>query len=251
MQRPDPERCRKHLWLIPAWQRVEETERLLESLGRYDPEAFAVLFVHTADPFYDELATLADKYNLYLLSQDTQTVTQKMNSVFDYFTSMETYGLLANDVELRTEGALKALEDACPEWGLSYCDDSIQGKSLATHPCVSGKLLKALGWWALPGLKHSFVDNVLMDYATALGKCVYLPEHTFFHYHPSARRSLEDAGHMLVQDWYIQDFKTYQEFKATEYDHRMHLVLEAMKWEEKTQKDLEETLKGGIEGCGI
>lgn len=223
-----------HLWLLPCWRRVEETRRTLESVASLDPESYLVLVVDSRDSEAESLIVLAEEFRrpIFTLSEKP-TVTSKMNAIFSMIPDMRTYGLLANDMTVQTPGALKALEEACPEWGLSYCDDSIQGASLATHPCVSGKLLRAIHWWALPGLRHSFVDNVLMDLAKTLGKLHYLPEYQFHHYHPSAKRALPDEGNELVEEWYMGDFKHYQEFKNSEFTHTVELVLRAMEMEEE------------------
>lgn len=229
---PADERA-NHLWLLPCWRRAEETARTLESVDFYDPEAHVVLIVDERDAEFDGIATLAEKYQRPLFTRtNIETVAQKMNWALEQFPALKTYGLLANDMELRTENCLRDLEQACPPFGLSYCNDSIQGASLATHPCVSGDLLRTLGWWAGPGLKHSFVDNILMDFANQLGRLRYLLEHNFYHYHPSARRAVADEGNARVEKWYMSDFKAYQDFKNTEFHRLVEVVLRTMEQQE-------------------
>jgi hypothetical protein len=68
--------------------------------------------------------------------------------------------------------------------GIVYGDDLLQGSRLPTAPVISARLVEALGWMALPALRHMYCDNVWLELGNAAGCLKYVPwvqiEHRHF-----------------------------------------------------------------------
>jgi hypothetical protein len=85
--------------------------------------------------------------------------------------------------------------------GIAYGDDRVQGENLPTAPVMSASIPAALGWMALPGLDHYWIDNVWADIGTAAACLHYRPEVTVEHLHWAAGLGVErdatydDAAH--------------------------------------------------------
>lgn len=58
-------------------------------------------------------------------------------------------------------------------FGVAYGDDGIQHAGLPTHPIVPSSMYEALGWIALPGIKHLYLDNVWKALGEATGTLYY------------------------------------------------------------------------------
>jgi hypothetical protein len=81
--------------------------------------------------------------------------------------------------------------------GVAYGDDGLRHKhapDLPTHVVVPVELYQALGWVAMPGLRHLFVDNVWRELGQGLGNFVYRDDVKLTHLHPWARKApLDDT----------------------------------------------------------
>lgn len=95
-------------------------------------------------------------------------------------------GVLNDDQVARTPGWDKAIASSLATPGIAYGDDLFQHDRLVTCPFISGAIVRALGWYALPTLEHLFIDNAWHDLGQALGVLRYHPELVFEHLHPFA-----------------------------------------------------------------
>lgn len=194
------------IWILPLRGRVEQTERLLASVWTTDAGARITAVIDTDDSDKETLQAICARYYVIVLpARPHSSTAQKINDAVRANPSEGFYGFLANDIEIRTPGTLRALASACPAMGLSYCDDSIHGQNLPTHPCVSGDLVRTLGWWAFPDAAHNGIDIYLQEAANAGGGCKYLPEFLMYHNHPSEKRCEPDAVTERLARWREKD----------------------------------------------
>lgn len=184
------------IWILPLRGRVVGTRRLLQSLEEFDRGTRVVGILDLDDPDKAELESLLSESPVRVLTFAVagMMTAQKINYAVSLYPDESFYGLLANDVELTGPETLGRLAGACPLLGLSYCDDGIQGKAMATHPCVDGELVRALGWWAYPKALHNGIDRYLMEMATLGGGCVYLEGLRFRHWHHTAGGAFDEVA---------------------------------------------------------
>lgn len=105
------------------------------------------------------------------------------NLIFKTYPNEDFYGMVADDVVPTTPCWDIFLRNACKPDRISWGWDSIQNEKLPVHPFIGGDLVRKLGFWAAPGIKHWFVDNAWKSIADALGVAVYLPEIKMTHHH--------------------------------------------------------------------
>lgn len=70
--------------------------------------------------------------------------------------------------------------------GLVYTRDGLQDERLPTAPFWHGDIIRALGYYCPPGLKHMWIDNFWVAFARGLGRVTYLDDVLVQHLHPSA-----------------------------------------------------------------
>ena len=190
------------VWLLPLRGRPAGLKRLIRSVQATEPEARVVAILDEGDPECGVLEEMLERagWAWFPLFGSPSTVV-KLNAGVEMCPDEGFYGLLASDIEPQTVGWGKALAAACPPFGLSYCDDSIHQRNLPTHPCVSGELVRALGWWAYPKAMHNGVDIYLYEVASLAGGAEYVEGHSFMHHHHSAGRAAPDELTQRVAAW--------------------------------------------------
>jgi hypothetical protein len=101
---------------------------------------------------------------------------EKMNWAFEKFPKAKFYGHLCDDVWISTPGMLAQLAESAGDWNISFPADGIYDEqppeNLVCFPCMGGKLVRSIGWWAFPELKHNCIDSVITDIGRSLGLLV-------------------------------------------------------------------------------
>lgn len=138
------------------------------------------------------------------------------NLVFEKYPNEPYYAMVADDVVPETAMWDTIMAELCqPDkivWG---CDD-IQNDALPVHPFIGGDLVRALGWWAAPGLKHWFVDNVWKEITNHLQNGVYLPNVKMIHRHFINGRAPNDRTYQEQPD-HAADQYHYNKFMRDEF----------------------------------
>lgn len=119
------------------------------------------------------------------------------------------YGWLADDVRPRTPGWDTLLEREAGDWCLSYARDLWlseaentrleleEGSNISSGLCWGGKLVRAVGWWALPGVRQAFIDVAWCRIVQPLNLARYTPDVTVEHLNYRTGKRERDA----VDDW--------------------------------------------------
>lgn len=77
--------------------------------------------------------------------------------------------------------------------GLVYTRDGLQDERLPTAPFWSATVIRVLGWFFPPVLKHMYADDYWLKLARDIGRCVFLPDVLVEHMHPSAGKAVADG----------------------------------------------------------
>jgi len=123
----------------------------------------------------------------------------------------DAIGFLGDDHVPSTPGWDRLLADALTDMGggVVYGNDLLQGEALATAVVISTNIITGLGWFAVPGCTHLYLDNGWMTVGHELGRLRYVPAAIIEHLHPVAGKATED--------------NLYREVNATSmYEHDAH-----------------------------
>lgn len=92
--------------------------------------------------------------------------------VFQMLPNEDHYGWLADDLRPRTQDVDKKMEAATRGWRLVDCHDlylaeqeSLRAGSLCGAFVWGGKLVRAVGYWAIPGIQQAGMDDSWVDLA--------------------------------------------------------------------------------------
>jgi hypothetical protein len=110
--------------------------------------------------------------------------------------SFDIIGSLGDDHLCRTRSWDSMIQGAVYSMGLSgvvYPDDGFQHWACATAPFITTDIVKALGWYAPPQLRHFWVDDFWLELGQAVGALRYLGDVLIEHMHPAADKAEHDA----------------------------------------------------------
>lgn len=142
-------------------------------------------------------------------------------------------GFMGDDHRPRTPGWDTAMVDALREMGagLVYGDDLIQHRDLPTAVVMTANIVRALGWFAPPGLTHMYLDNAWLALGEALGRIRYLPGVVIEHCHPVGGTAAWDAGYAEVNspERYAADEAAFRRWLEEDFASDVARVEEAIR----------------------
>jgi hypothetical protein len=144
------------------------------------------------------------------------TLMQKINTIS--LTLAEKYPYLAfigDDIVFKTSWESKFIgELSKTKNGLVYGNDLHQGKNLATHPCITSNMVKAVGFFGCPAVEHNFFDVYWLEIVRLTGTVKYLPEVVMEHMHPNAGKNPYDYISIKINNNLISDQQRYKDYMS-------------------------------------
>jgi hypothetical protein len=168
-----PERFRHFLDAFTATRELRRTE-LVVALDRDDP---------TRDDYPDRLPS-GCRYSI----DEPLGFAPRFNRLASLWAlDSLAIGNFGDDHLPRTPGWDARLLDAALNLGsgVVYPNDLWQREALPTAPVITSDIVRALGWYSPPRLRHVYVDNFWRALGIMLGRFRYLPDVIVEHMHPS------------------------------------------------------------------
>ena len=152
-----------------------------------------------------------------------KTMCGTINRVFYKYPDYKYYFIVSDDHRIRTkywETRLMEIIEKSGGTGVAYGNDLLYGKELSTSAFVSGNIFRCLGYIALPGLYHMWIDRFWMELGKGLGKLFYFPDIFIEHMHFTAKKSVVDSSYLKVNNKkvYAHDeavFRNWQQVQET------------------------------------
>jgi len=116
------------------------------------------------------------------------------------YASPTIYGFIGDDHRFRTDGWDERIIEANTEidGAIAYGDDLLRGEELPSQVFIDARIVRALGWMALPGAKHLFLDDTWRELGRALGRLRYRPDVVIEHLHPTSGKADWDDNYRRV-----------------------------------------------------
>lgn len=117
-------------------------------------------------------------------------------------------GFIGDDHRFRTPGWDRTFVSLLDQrgGGMVYGDDGFRvDGDIPTQIFISSSIVRALGWMALPGAKHLYLDNAWRVLGDSAGVLYYMPDIVVEHMHPAAGKGEWDAGHVAVNAKAVYD----------------------------------------------
>jgi hypothetical protein len=140
-------------------------------------------------------------------------------------------GHVGDDHRFRTVGWDRAITEALASPGIAYGDDGHQRARLPTAVFMSAVIPRTLGWYALPGAHHLYIDRAWKTIGEVGGFLRYLPAVSIEHVHPMAGKADWDDGYRSANapEMYAHDKAAYQRWIAGRMEADMGRVQAALR----------------------
>lgn len=223
------------MWFCPTYKRPEGLLELADSWEKYQPGKKLVVRVWEEDPFGRKYAETLWPESWEFYTSPAENFTPAMNEFFAKYPNEDTYGFIADDIRLTSEGALEYLEMLASPFFVAYPNDTIQRDRLCTHYCIGGDLVRMMGWFSPPFLQHGYTDQVWKLLGGGAGLLRYAPHVVFYHKHWLAGRAKYDDGYakiydqkgLMTSDMVTRDAEIWQKYIAAAAGNDIKMLREA------------------------
>jgi len=219
------------MWFMPTFNRPEQCKAVIEQINKVGCSTSGIVFVQGREmqAEYEKAldGTLPDNWVLYFHATNIGC-DPAMNWCFKNFPNEPFYGLVCDDEYVYTEGWDKILSEAAGEWNISHGNDGWQSENrIHSYVTVGGELVRACGWWSLPGLWHWFHDDVQEALAAACGLRVYCKDVKTEHKHYMAGKVQKDATYVSAEEGSEKDRQTYYDWRLSEFPFLVGKIMRA------------------------
>lgn len=195
------------MWLVPSKGRPHLAQRLFDC-GIAEK---GVLILNTEDEI--EYRSVKEPAGWKRLVTPPTVLSDALNRAFAKFPDEPWYGILNDDHLPKTDGWEQAIIQAAGSSGIAWPHDNY-AKRISCH-VKGGDLVRTLGWFVCPRMKHFFLDDVDELIAAEVGGR-FLPEVMVSHEHVN-------AGRMKIDRTYMErpsnkaDRAAFERWKASEW----------------------------------
>lgn len=191
------------LVLCPTRGRPQRAREAYQSLldTRAEAETEMVFAVDANDPeraAYEALGAplhiVAEPRDMGVALQDAAMWATKPGSPF------RVIGFVGDDHRFRTPAWDRTIGGhlLASGGGFAYANDLGMGASLPTAVFATAEIIRALGWFGLPGAHHLYFDNTWRDLGDAADCLYYFPDIVIEHMHPIFGKAPSDEGYTRV-----------------------------------------------------
>lgn len=142
-------------------------------------------------------------------------------------------GFIGDDHRFRTPGWDERIIEANDALGggIVYGNDLLRGQELPSQVFMDARIVRSLGWMALPGAHHLFLDDTWRELGHAINRLTYLPDVHIEHLHPTAGKAEWDENYVRVNTgaMYEHDAAVFHEWMHNGISRDSQRVLEALR----------------------
>ena len=221
--------------IVPTRGRVESCRELVAAFDETCGEDTQLVFaVDRDDPEfagYVELGEL-DGVTVYI-NDDLGSMNRALNGCAYYFRDRFAYlGFMGDDHRPRTDRWDQWVLDALNRMpsGVVYGNDLFQAHKLPTQVFMDSRIVRTLGWFAPPELRHMYLDNFWLELGRRLGTLTYLPDVVIEHMHPVAHKGEWDDTYKATNtsDVYQHDHAVFQQYVFDRLDADVARIREVL-----------------------
>ncbi len=219
---------KSNLVIMGTRNRPTNAVRAFEQLKKVSEQSdFLIIINEDQVDLYPEIEGVMRE----VVPADFWDIAKVNHIVHKYWDLYETITGIDDDCMVTTQSwdVLLAAPIKARGYGISYGNDTIQGQNLPTKVMISSNIVKGLGFFAPPILKHLFADNFWKALGTELASLDYFPEVIMEHWHringkapdddlyreiyaPGEMQSAQIAFDTYMRDCFAEDIKRLNSF---------------------------------------
>ena len=200
------------MWVFATRSRFSNCVRFLESWIKTSASSPVYVRMDEDDPELDRLLKLPWPLEFELVVGPQARIGQAMNEMFGKYPNEPWYGIMADDQIPKTDRWDQRLIEAAIPDQISYADDVYEKRTRICHPCVGGDLVRTVGFFSVPTVRHFGTDTFWEQLHHSCGKNGRLPDVVVEHAHVNFNQAPNDATYIRSQTIRQEDkfaFKAY------------------------------------------
>lgn len=206
------------MWVMPSLNRPDRAQAAIDTMIACQVSTPGLVIVNGPQQreVYERLR-LPSNWEIHHLPSNVG-VCSALNLAFRFHPSEPWYGLVCDDEHVLTSGFDRILIEAAGSWNIAHGDDGWKSKDrIWTYVVCGGELLRTLGWWSLPGLFHTYHDDVQEVIAKELGLKRWCRDVHTKHVHWEQGQAVDDATYQLGRSRWQQDQQRFDVWKRNEW----------------------------------
>jgi hypothetical protein len=184
--------------LVPSRGRERQAAELLDTFHATKARADTILYfvLDENEPDYDDLPVVRVDG-----AHSGQGMGPALNGAL-WNTNADIIGFVGDDHRFRSNDWDETVIAANAEMGggLIYGNDLLRGEELPSQVFIDARIVRALGWMALPGANHLYLDDTWRSLGHEMDRLKYLPDVVIEHLHPTAGKAEWDEGYRRVNE---------------------------------------------------
>lgn len=219
--------------LVPSRGRPDNIYRLARAWESTGAEAHLVVLVDSDDPQMVGYRAVADRLPFELVVGAPSRIGPILNGYAPQAAEdFDVIGFMGDDHLPGTERWDMAIAGASTPWTVVYGNDLLQGERLATAVFIGSGIIRTLGYFVPPGLKHLYFEHPWMAWGRALGTLRYLPDVVIEHLHFINGKAPADALYAEVNsgEMYAHDREVWERYERTELAADVDKLRAASSW---------------------
>lgn len=200
------------MWVFATRSRFSNCVRFLESWIKTSASSPVYVRMDEDDPELYRLLKLPWPPEFELVVGPQARIGQAMNEMFNKYPNEPWYGIMADDQIPKTDRWDQRLIEAAIPDQISYADDVYEKRTRICHPCVGGDLVRTVGFFSVPTVRHFGTDTFWEQLHHSCGKNGRLLDVVVEHAHVNFNQAPNDATYIRSQTIRQEDkfaFKAY------------------------------------------
>jgi len=199
--------------LCPSRGRPEKARECYDSFlaTRHNAESIMIFVIDEDDPAIAEY-----QVPILMIEPGRPGMTDALNAAAKrHWDTAEVIGFVGDDHRFRTSGwdEIFLAQLRASGGGLAYAND-LARFDIPTQIFGSSVIWRTLGWMALPGAQHLYLDNTWRVLGEGLDQLYYFPDVVIEHMHPTLAKADWDEGYARVNasSMYAHDQRAFEDW---------------------------------------
>ena len=197
------------MFFLPSRNRPDRLQQALDKIIEAGTASAGLIVIDGEDPEKYADLRLPEGWTLKFLPNDMGGVARVWNWCVDNYPGLPWYGMLSDDLHVRTPGWDKILIEAAGARGIASCNDGWQANANPAQgrmhgaAVYGGELMAAVGYWAPRGMIHNCVDDLWEMIGRSFGCWTVRMDVLTEHMHPGCGKAVVDetySANMTVID---------------------------------------------------
>jgi hypothetical protein len=218
------------MWVLATRSRVSNCKRFIKEWHNTKSNSKVYVRLDECDPDLTEMRSLPWPDTFMVTVGPRCRIGEAMQEMFAKFPNEPFYGMLADDLIPKTEFWDQLLIDAAGSNRISHANDIHESEIRICHPCVGGDLVRFVGFFGLPVVKHFGTDTFWEEVHHKCRMNNKLRDVILEHAHFNFGQAVKDKTYEESQALKKTDRAAYRAWTAENLDNTIERIKSHFNW---------------------